>query len=476
MVSLTLLLVVSFLVALLATPTIRRVANGRGWVDAPDTGAVQARKLHRAPIPRLGGVAIFLAYVVAFAVLAVAPLKGSRLVDFEVVGRLAPAVVLIFLVGLVDDLWGLAAWQKLLGQLVAAGAAAAAGVTLGSVGGYPVPGWAQLPLTLGWLVLLTNAINLIDGMDGLATGVSLFAALTMVTSALLAGNVPLAMATVPLAGALLGFLRYNFNPATIFLGDCGSLLIGFLLGCFGLIWSQKSATVLGVTGPLLALAVPLLDVALAIVRRFLRRQSIFGADRGHIHHRLLDRGLTVRQAALVLYGVALVFAVLSLVSTVTADSYAGVVLVIFCGVTWVGVQGLGYVEINMAGRLLLGGGFRRMLVGQLALRTYEERMRTVGDAAGAWAVVQETAREMGFYKVSWKVGGTEWEARVREEVGGAEWTAELPLRAGEWVRLSRPFESTVHQAALGPFLDSLRGTLMEKSKGWEREMRRAAGA
>ena len=248
MVSLTLLLVVSFLVALLATPTIRRVANGRGWVDAPDTGAVQARKLHRAPIPRLGGVAIFLAYVVAFAVLAVAPLKGSRLVDFEVVGRLAPAVVLIFLVGLVDDLWGLAAWQKLLGQLVAAGAAAAAGVTLGSVGGYPVPGWAQLPLTLGWLVLLTNAINLIDGMDGLATGVSLFAALTMVTSALLAGNVPLAMATVPLAGALLGFLRYNFNPATIFLGDCGSLLIGFLLGCFGLIWSQKSVSVLGVTG------------------------------------------------------------------------------------------------------------------------------------------------------------------------------------------------------------------------------------
>ncbi|MFN7648798.1 MAG: hypothetical protein ACK5UT_14935 [Acidobacteriota bacterium] len=228
--------------------------------------------------------------------------------------------------------------------------------------------------------------------------------------------------------------------------------------------------------PGLALAVPLLDVALAIVRRFLRRQSIFGADRGHIHHRLLDRGLTVRQAALVLYGVALVFAVLSLVSTVTADSYAGVVLVIFCGVTWVGVQGLGYVEINMAGRLLLGGGFRRMLVGQLALRTYEERMRTVGDAAGAWAVVQETAREMGFYKVAWKVGGTEWEARVREEVGGAEWTAELPLRAGEWVRLSRPFESTVHQAALGPFLDSLRGTLMEKSKGWEREMRRAAGA
>jgi UDP-GlcNAc:undecaprenyl-phosphate GlcNAc-1-phosphate transferase len=312
-------------------------------------------------------------------------------------------------------------------------------------------------------VLLTNAINLIDGMDGLATGVGVFATLAILASALLTGNTLLAMATVPLAGALLGFLRYNFNPATVFLGDCGSLLIGFLLECFGLIWSQKSATLLGVTALLLALAIPLLDVFLTIVRRFLKRQSIFGADRGHIHHRLLDRGLSVRQAALLLYGVALLFAILSVVSSVTQDSYAGLVLVLFCALTWIGVQGLGYVELNMAGRLLIGSGFRRLLLGQLALRSYQESMKKAANPWEAWELVTETAREMGFHRVAWQVAGTAWEARVRDEVSGAGCTAELPLRNGDWVRLSRPFGSTVHQSAIGPFFESLRGTLLERS-------------
>ncbi len=479
MVSLALLAVVAFSMAVLLTPIVRNHALRYGWVDAPDHGQVGGRKLHRSPIPRLGGIAIFLAYGVSFLVLLALPLNAGRLVTVELglVARLAPAALVIFAVGVVDDVWGLPAWQKLVGQLAAAGAAHAAGVTLIGVGGYVLPDWAQLPLTIAWLVLLTNAINLIDGMDGLATGVGLFAALTMLTSALLVGNIPLAMATVPLAAALLGFLRYNFNPATIFLGDCGSLLIGFLLGCFGLIWSQKSATLLGVTAPLLALAIPLLDVFLAIVRRFLKRQSIFGADRGHIHHRLLDRGLSVRQAALLLYGVALLFAILSLVSSVTQESYAGLILVLFCAVTWIGVQGLGYVELNMAGRLLIGGGFRRLLLGQLALRSYQESIKRAGSPQEAWEIVTETAREMGFHKVAWHVAGTAWEARVIDELSGAEWTAELPLRNGDWVRLSRPFDSTVHQSAMGPFLDTLRGTLVEKSKAWDGGNKRmAAGA
>src|SRR5262245_64724034 len=119
----------------------------------------------------------------------------------------------------------------------------------------------------------------------------------MILAAFLQNNVPLAMATIPLAGALLAFLRYNFDPASIFLGDCGSLLIGFLLGCYGVLWSQKSATLLGMTAPLMALAIPLMDVCLSIVRRFIRHQPIFGADRGHIHHMLLARGFTVRRVA-----------------------------------------------------------------------------------------------------------------------------------------------------------------------------------
>src|SRR6201999_2943513 len=129
-------------------------------------------------------------------------------------------------------------------------------------------------------------VNLIDGIDGLATGVGFFATVTMALAALMQGNITLAIAVVPLAGALLGFLRYNFNPASIFLGDSGSLLVGFLLGSFGILWSQKAATILGITAPMMAMAIPLLDTGLAIVRRFLRNRPIFEGDRGHIHHRL----------------------------------------------------------------------------------------------------------------------------------------------------------------------------------------------
>ncbi|MCX6602462.1 MAG: hypothetical protein NTV52_02580 [Acidobacteria bacterium] len=276
---------------------------------------------------------------------------------------------------------------------------------------------------------------------------------------------PLAMATVPLAGALLGFLRYNFNPATSATGRFGA---GRLRELADWVSAGGDGSAAG-AGDSAAGPSAGGHGALAVVRRFLKRESIFVADRGGGSE----------------YGVALLLAILSLVSSVRPDSYAGLVIlifwgVLFCAVTWMGVQGLGSVEITMAGRLLIGGGFRRMLLGQLALRSYQENMKTVGDAHGAWQVVQGTAREMGFHKVAWKVAGTEWEARVREEVSGAEWTAELPLRNGDWVRLSRPFDSTVHSAAMGPafveFGDTLRGTLMEKSKGREGGKRMAAGA
>src|SRR5439155_4205751 len=142
--------------------------------------------------------------------------------------------------------------------------------------------WWSLPVTLFWLVLCTNAFNLIDGVDGLAAGLGLFATLTMLVAALAQNNVALAVATAPLAGCLLGFLRYNFNPASVFLGDSGSLLIGFLLGCYGVIWSQKSVTMLGMAAPAMVLAFPLLEVALSVARRFLHNEPIFAGDRGHI--------------------------------------------------------------------------------------------------------------------------------------------------------------------------------------------------
>jgi UDP-GlcNAc:undecaprenyl-phosphate GlcNAc-1-phosphate transferase len=463
----------SFLLSLLLTPFVRNYSIRRGWVDAPDA----ARKIHRAPIPRTGGVAVVFAYLLSYGLLLLSGFKGSTVLDLEMVQRLAPAVAIIFAVGLIDDLRGMTAWQKLAGQLLAAGVAFGSGVQMHAIGGWALPGWLELPATLFWMVLVTNAVNLIDGMDGLATGVALFATLTILTAGLQTNNLPLAMAVVPLAGALLGFLRYNFNPATVFLGDCGSLTIGFLLACFGIFWSQKSATILGVTSPLLALAIPLLDSGLAVARRFLRRQPIFGADRGHVHHRLLDRGLTVRQAALLLYGVSLVFAILSLVSSVVHDSYAGVILVLFGSVTWIGVQSLGYVEINMAGRLLLGGGFRRMLIGQLLIRNFDEALRRAEGADAVWRVIRDTAKELGFDRVELVLDGERYTEKFRMGDAPAEWTAEVPLPGGDFVRLTRPFDATTHQAAMGPFLDSLRKGLISKKISMDGAYRaRAAGA
>ena len=148
-----------------------------------------------------------------------------------------------------------------------------AGVRVSEVGTYPIPPWCGAALTVAWLVLCSNAFNLIDGIDGLAAGVGLAAAVTTLTAGLLHGDFMLALATAPLAGCLLGFLRYNFNPASIFLGDSGSLLIGFLLGCYGIIWSQTSATVVALAAPAMAVALPLLEVCLSVARRFLAKRA-----------------------------------------------------------------------------------------------------------------------------------------------------------------------------------------------------------
>ena len=229
-------------------------------------------------------------------------------------------------------------------------------------------------MTLVWLVMCANAFNLIDGLDGLASGMGLFATLTTFLAAVLHGNESLALVTLPLAGALLEFLRYNFNPASVFLGDSGSLLIGFLLGSYGVIWSQKSATLLGMTAPLMALAIPLLDVCLSVTRRWLRGQPIFTADRGHIHHRLLDLGTTHRRVVLILYAVCGFYAALSLLQSLLSNQVGGLIIILFCAATWIGIQHLGYNEFDAAGRTLRSGAVQRLVHGQLAIQAFEKRI------------------------------------------------------------------------------------------------------
>ena len=232
---------VSFVLSFLLTPVFRDFAIRRGLLDKPDSN----RKVHTAPVPRIGGVPIVLAYAGSFAVLMLIGLRASLGIElpFPILWKLLPAALLVFVTGLADDVFGLKPWQKLLGITAAAGLACWGGLRIEGLVFHEIGSALGVLLTIVWLVGCANAFNLIDGVDGLASGVGLLATLTTLAAGLLHGDSGLVVVTAPLAGALIGFLRFNFNPASIFLGDSGSLWVGFMLGCYGIIWSQKSATV-----------------------------------------------------------------------------------------------------------------------------------------------------------------------------------------------------------------------------------------
>jgi UDP-GlcNAc:undecaprenyl-phosphate GlcNAc-1-phosphate transferase len=369
---------------------------------------------------------------------------------------LMPAAMLVFVTGLIDDFFGLKPWQKLLGQLGGAALAFWAGVRIPGVGGIALPDLWSLPLTFGWLLLCSNAINLVDGLDGLAAGVGFFATLTIFTGALLHGNEPLAFATLPLAGCLLGFLFFNFNPATVFLGDCGSLLIGFLLGCFGIIWSQKSVTLLGITAPLMALSLPLLDVGLCIVRRWLRNQPIFSADRGHIHHRLLDRGMSPRQAVFLLYAICGLAATLALAQSLVNDLYlAALVVIVFLVLSWMGVHSLNYAEFMLARRLLRISGLKDGVHAQLTLSTFERSLLQAKTPDDCWEVIRGTYRSFGFSAVRIEVDGfsaAEWGPEIAPQ---QFWVMRLPVGNLGYIELARSVGSPILQGSAVPFAELL---------------------
>jgi len=385
----------SFLLGLILTPIVRDGMGRFGFLDHPDG----VRKKHNAPVPRVGGIAIVVAYVATFAIAFVLPFSYTFILRKALPSILQLSMVasVVFLTGVLDDLIGLSAWQKLMGLIGAGTLAYFAGirVDIHALSFMPSWPWLSLLITVVWLVGCANAFNLIDGMDGLAAGIGLLATLTMVIAAFSQGHMPLALATMPLAGCLLGFLRYNFNPASVFLGDSGSLLIGFLLGCFGALWSEKSVTLIALTVPLLALSIPLLDVMLSVLRRYLRNRPIFQADRGHIHHKLLDRGFTPKTAVLTIYGLCSVVAALSLVASMH-NRVGGIVVVAFCAVAWFGIRHLGYAEFAMAGRMFLRGGFRQIIDSETRLLEFEKAVAQTSTQEECWNQIDTWSREFGF--------------------------------------------------------------------------------
>ncbi|MCS7081119.1 MAG: undecaprenyl/decaprenyl-phosphate alpha-N-acetylglucosaminyl 1-phosphate transferase [Chloracidobacterium sp.] len=340
--------------AFILTPLIRNAA--RRWEPLIDTPSA-ARHIHTVPIPRVGGVAIFVAFLLGVAS-AFFLERGKQLEEAASLSfRFLLPCVAMFTLGLVDDIRRLRAGVKFVVEVAVAVwfHFSVQGITTlpnPLTGGVIELGMWGLPITVLWLVGISNAFNLIDGVDGLSAGAALFSTLTLAYVAAANDNIPLAIFLCALAGGTAGFLKYNFNPATVFMGDCGSLFIGFTLAGLALLHAQKSATIVTVAIPLLAFGLPIMETALSIGRRFLAGKPIFEADRRHMHHQLLARGYSHRTTTILLYGLCAFFALVSLLAYNSPNRLLGLILLTLGIVVWIAVQHLGYHEFGEIGRVI----------------------------------------------------------------------------------------------------------------------------
>ncbi len=312
--------IASALLAVFLTPLVVWIARRANVVDAPGL-----RKIHARAIPRLGGVAVLIPVcALCSAVFLLDNRIGDlfRSVQSQMLALLATTLA-VFGVGLWDDVRGVSAKYKFLTELICAGVMCAAGVTIDQFSLTPSLkihfGVLSIPLTILWIVGITNAVNLIDGLDGLAAGISLITCSVLAVIAMLADRPVMAVVMLAFIGSLSGFLVFNFNPAKIFLGDCGSLLLGYVLATTSIITSHKTGMVLALVLPLLALGIPILDTLFSILRRLVARRSLFSPDRSHIHHRLLDKGFDQRRVVLSLYTVTALVAGLGFLMVFTTS-------------------------------------------------------------------------------------------------------------------------------------------------------------
>jgi UDP-GlcNAc:undecaprenyl-phosphate GlcNAc-1-phosphate transferase len=343
------LFLISACASLMLTPLIRRFCERYRLVDEPQDN----RRVHLKAVPRLGGIAIFLSMLIALSFL---PLVNNLLTQTLRPDRREIIVFLIcgflvLLLGAYDDLRGANAGVKFAGL---AGVAVLfyvlggriEGLSIPFVGGvtfHPVLGFL---ITLIWVVGIANAFNLIDGVDGLASGSALFSSLVLLSVSLIQGKALVAVIALVLTGALAGFLRYNFNPASIFLGDSGSLFVGFALAALSIQGSQKAPTAVAVAIPILAFGLPVVDTGVSIARRFLSAKPIFKGDREHIHHMLLERGWSQRRVALVLYGVSALFGLLAMLFVNSGNSLTAVVLFVVGAAVVLALGKLRYHEVD----------------------------------------------------------------------------------------------------------------------------------
>lgn len=299
--------VCAFLLAFLSTPFVKKLAKKIGAIDIPK----DKRRMHTDSVPLIGGLAIFLGFLVSTVLFAE--------IDIKIIAILSGALIMVML-GVFDDKYALGAKFKLMIQIIAAAIPVIAGVRIERIilpflksGGIEF-GWLAYPITILWIVALTNAVNLIDGLDGLAAGVSAIASFSMFLIALMQGNYLIAVMCAALVGACCGFLPYNFSPASIFMGDTGSTFLGFVMASLSVLGLFKIHAIISFAVPFIAFGIPIFDTSFAIFRRIKEHRPIMSPDRGHLHHRLVDMGFTHKQAVLIIYAICIVLGAVAVLS------------------------------------------------------------------------------------------------------------------------------------------------------------------
>ncbi len=320
-------LLAALVISFLMTPVVRTFAYKVGAVDIPK----DARRMHRVPIPRLGGLAIFIGFMVS--VLILGNIRNNGQLQSILLGS-----VIIVVLGVVDDIMALPAMLKFVVQIAAALIPALNGVVIQAFSNpnifssslYWVLGPLSIPFTVLWIVAITNAVNLIDGLDGLANGVSAISATTMLVIALLASEAEVAIVMAALVGACVGFMPYNLNPAKMFMGDTGATFLGYILATMSIQGLFKFYAVISFAVPFLILGLPIFDTTFAFIRRIAHGQSPMHADRGHIHHRLIDMGLNQKQAVATLYVISAMLGLSAVVLTTGGEQKAMLFFLALC--------------------------------------------------------------------------------------------------------------------------------------------------
>ncbi len=429
--------------SLTITPLIRRLCERFNLLDVPLDG----RRVHTKAIPRLGGVAVFLSFVIALSTLPFVNnllTQSLRPLRSELLLILLPAT-LVLLLGIYDDLRGANATVKFIGLGLIASLFYALGgrihvFALPPFGSIHLPSTLSFVITVVWLVGIANAFNLIDGMDGLACGAALFSSLVILGVSLAGENPLMIVVTLVISGALVGFLRYNFSPASIFLGDSGALFVGFTLAALSVFGAQKATTAVAVIIPILAFGLPVVDTGVTMARRLISGRPVFQGDREHIHHMLLARGWSQRQVVLVLYGVCAAFGLLATIFTKTSSPLTGLVLFVIGVAVIVALGHLRYHEMTV-GQMLEFGEF-----------VYAQaQLGKVGEPEEAERALRMAGKSRATKRAELRGGRISWfwsrDHRDGEEIESSRhyWSVRLPLSTKEadwgWINLYREFDS-----------------------------------